>query len=80
MPGGRVFSIEGSLQAARKRSPGFASAMPHDEHQADRDWETYVLLEGTRLRIQQANQEDLFLNIPVRTPQVRELVFRDHLP
>ncbi|KAM6494499.1 hypothetical protein JOM56_010860 [Amanita muscaria] len=77
-PGGRVLSIEASIEAAKARSSELAVSMQgaRDDSQVDPDWETYVILEGTRLRIKQSHQPDRFLSIPVRTPQEANLVLQ----
>jgi hypothetical protein len=59
--GGQVLSIEQSLEMANTSSYSHATRQ-------DPNWETYIIHEGTTLRITQQNHPDRFLRIPTRIP------------
>ena len=63
-----VLSMEQSLEEA-KATTLYSHATRHDPN-----WETYIVREGTVLRIAQKNHPDRFLNIPMRIPNDATLV------
>lgn len=76
-----VHSIEKSLALADpKNSPTSLRNYRRDESKFDPNWETYVIPEGTLLRIVQRNQPDRFLQIPIRTTQGALLTLQPYHP
>jgi hypothetical protein len=69
-PSIQVLSIEQSLEEA-----GATTLYSHATRR-DPNWETYIVHEGTVLRITQKNHPDRLLNIPTRTPYGATLVLR----
>jgi hypothetical protein len=69
-PGIRVLSIEQSLEKAK------ATSLYSDVTRRDPNWETYIIREGTVLRITQRNHSDRYLHIPMRTPNNATLVLQ----
>ncbi|KAF8063520.1 hypothetical protein FPV67DRAFT_1672538 [Lyophyllum atratum] len=74
--GAEVRSIEASLDAVAAKSKEFKSTLEASYaqgiaagHTPNAQWETYIVQEGTMLRIKQGSRpNDLFLTIPTRTP------------
>jgi len=66
----KVLSIEASLEQMKVESVEFRTSaeLARGEQADDPNWETYLIPEGTRLRITQPGKVDCFLNIPYRTP------------
>src|ERR1700730_12581160 len=62
IPSAQVLSMEDLLEKANAKSL-YSHATRHDPN-----WETYIVHEGTVLRITQQNHPDRFLHIPIRTP------------
>ncbi|KAF8070407.1 hypothetical protein FPV67DRAFT_1487246 [Lyophyllum atratum] len=87
MTGAEVRSIETSLNAIAGQSKEFQSTLEASYadsiaagHRPDAQWETYVVQEGTRLRIKQDHRpNDLFLTIPTRTPTGDNLTLVSHI-
>lgn len=69
-PSLQVLSIEQSLENANATSL-YSHATRHDPN-----WETYLVHEGTILRITQQNHSDRFLHIPLRIPNDATLVLQ----
>lgn len=69
-PSRRILSIEESLEQANATSL-YSHATRHDPN-----WETYIIHEGTALRIIQKNHPDRLLHIPVRGLHHSTLAFR----
>lgn len=69
-PSLRVLSIEDTLKKANAKSL-FSHAT-----RCDPNWETYLVHEGTVLRITQQNRPDLFLHIPIRAARNSTLVLQ----
>jgi hypothetical protein len=69
-PSIQVLSIEQSLENAKATSL-YSHATRHDPN-----WETYIIREGTILRITQQNHSDRFLHIPLRIPNDAALVLQ----
>ena len=67
-PSVQVLSLEDSFEKA-----GAKSLYSHATRR-DPNWETYLVPEGTVLRITQQNRPDHFLHIPKRTPLEFSLV------
>ncbi|GLB43270.1 hypothetical protein LshimejAT787_1301710 [Lyophyllum shimeji] len=68
-PGGiEVLSIERSVGRTMAGSPQFAASVnaTDDGREVDENWETYVIQEGTNLRIVQHGQRDIHIQIPTR--------------
>jgi len=59
-PSVQVLSMEQSLEKAK------ATSLYSDATRRDPNWETYIVHEGTILRITQQNHSDRFLHIPMR--------------
>ncbi|KAF8324827.1 hypothetical protein F5887DRAFT_1086031 [Amanita rubescens] len=68
VPSFQVLSLEDSVEKA-----GATSLYSHATR-SDPNWETYLIPEGTVLRITQQNGPDHFLHIPTRTPPDFSLV------
>ncbi|KAF8076840.1 hypothetical protein FPV67DRAFT_1406508 [Lyophyllum atratum] len=68
--GAEVFSIEGSVDKAMKASVQVAKSVnaTYDASKVDENWETYVIQEGTNLRIVQHGLHDIHIQIPTRVP------------
>lgn len=77
-PSGEVLSIEASLERTMAQSMQFQTTMElaRGGQAVDPNWETYIIPEGTRLRITQLGKADSFLTIPIRTPNGRTLTLR----
>jgi hypothetical protein len=69
-PSAQVLSIEQSLENSK------ATLLYSHATRRDPNWETYLVREGTILRITQQNHSDQFLHIPMRTPKDSTLVLR----
>jgi len=69
-PSIQVLSIEQSLEEAK------ATTLYSHATRRDPNWETYIVHEGTILRITQKNRPDRFLNIPMRIPNDATLVLQ----
>jgi hypothetical protein len=78
IPGGEVLSIEASLERAMVQSMQFRRTieLARGGQTGDPNWETYIIPEGTRLRITQLGKADCFLNIPIRTSNGRTLTLQ----
>ena len=63
-PSVEVLSIERSVKKTRAASPQAFTSL--DASKFDPNWETYIVPEGTILRLTQQNQPDQFLHIPIR--------------
>jgi hypothetical protein len=69
-PSTQVLSIEQSLENAN------ATSLYSHATRRDPNWETYIVREGTILRITLRNHPDRFLHIPTRTPTDATLVLQ----
>jgi hypothetical protein len=69
-PSAQILSIEQSLENSK------ATSLYSHATRRDPNWETYLVREGTILRIMQQNHSDRFLHIPMRTPKDSILVLR----
>jgi hypothetical protein len=69
-PSAQVLSIEQSLEKAK------ATSLYSDATRRDPNWETYLVREGTILRITQENHSERFLHIPMRIPKDSTLVLQ----
>lgn len=69
-PAVQLLSIEQSLEKS-----GASSLLP-DPSKHNPNKETYIIPEGTIIRVQQANHPDVLVQIPVRTPTGRTAVFQ----
>ncbi|KAI6023014.1 hypothetical protein BKA83DRAFT_115944 [Pisolithus microcarpus] len=69
-PSARVLSVEDSLEKANAKS------LYSHATRRDPNWETYVIREGTVLRITQQNRPDRFLHIPIRAARNSTLVLQ----
>ncbi|KIL59152.1 hypothetical protein M378DRAFT_169660 [Amanita muscaria Koide BX008] len=69
-PSAQVLSMEDSLEKAK------ATSLYSHATRRDPNWETYIVREGTVLRITQQNHPDRFLHIPMRAPHASTLVLQ----
>ena len=77
---GEVLSIEENFRRHKKNSREFARSfqMGLRQETPDLDWETYIVPEGTRLRITRTGYEDRVLIIPTRNPHEVVLTLVPH--
>ncbi|KAF8076855.1 hypothetical protein FPV67DRAFT_1472894, partial [Lyophyllum atratum] len=74
--GAEVLSIEKSVDKAMEASAQVATSVnaTYDASKVDEKWETYVIQEGTNLRIVQDGLQDVDIQIPTRVPHNTNLV------
>ena len=70
-PSAQVLSLQESLERAK------ATSIYSHATRLDPNWETYIIFEGTVLRITQQNHPDCFVHIPMRIPCDSTLVLQD---
>ncbi|KAF8740693.1 hypothetical protein AX14_007593 [Amanita brunnescens Koide BX004] len=69
-PSAQVLSMGDLLEKANAKS------LYSHATRRDPNWETYIVREGTVLRITQQNHPDRFLHIPIRAPHDSTLVLQ----